>query len=329
MSEDTQVTDSVRSVADWSNQAIDRLIESGIEVDEASRSVQFMLEDLAGISRLKQQIDPQLILNTKTLKTLEIALERRESRTPLSHILGEWEFWGLPFIVNTHVLTPRPDTEVLVEEALSWLTIYTHIHHQQNAQRPHILFTKRDRDEGDIDPFISVLDVGTGTGCIGLSLAHEKPNLCVTLIDLSTEALSVAEHNLTTLSKRGDIQGRVSLLESDLLDAVKTSHVDLIVSNPPYIRECEMSSLMPEVTRHEPHLALIGGGLDGLALVKRLADEAYQRLKEHGALIVEVGWDQTEETAHILRESGFTEIWIRKDYAGHPRVVGGVKPAHK
>ena len=174
--------------------------------------------------------------------------------------------------------------------------------------------------------------MGCGSGCIGLSLAHEIPNAHITLIDISTAALQVAQYNKDALQSMNKLQGEITIVEGDLLSTYTNIHsnetrvrqVDLLVSNPPYIRPADMQHLMPEVKLYEPHLALQGEAQDGLGHVRDLVKQATCVLKIGAALMLEVGWDQTQQTLKILEQSGFKKCWIRKDYAGHPRVVAGI-----
>ena len=297
------------NLALWIQQASQSLQASGLNLEDSQRDLSFLIEDLADISRTSQQWAEEHVLSQSQLLVLNDALTQRVARKPVSHILGYWEFWGLPFIVNQDVLTPRPDTEVLVEEALQWL---------HNISKPFSTHS----------PPIRVIDVGCGSGCIGLSLAHEWPALHLTLIDLSMSALQVAQDNDQSLRQKNMIQSDVDYLQSDLLSEYLSSdapQVDLIVSNPPYIRSCDMKTLMPEVREYEPHLALEGRDQDGLGHVRLLTQQAMQVLRVDGALMIEVGWDQTQDCMHILQEYGFQSCRVRKDYAGHPRVVIGHK----
>jgi release factor glutamine methyltransferase len=215
-------------------------------------------------------------------------VRRRADREPLQYILGETEFWSLPFSVNPAVLIPRADTEVLVEEAL-----------------------KR------IDGCSSVLDVGTGSGAIAVALAHEKPEIKVTALDCSEDALEVARGN----ARRNGVVERVACLAGDL-NSLPPGPFDMIVSNPPYIPSRDWEQLMPEVRDHEPRLALDGGD-DGLEAYRRIAVQAVQLLTPGGWLLVEVGIGQAAVVGALFKAAGLTEVGQRDDYAGIPRVVTG------
>lgn len=304
------------SLAQWRERAQGRLCAVGVSVDEAQEELSRLLEDLGGYTRLAQLTRSDECLSQVALETLERALERRERREPLSHILGVWSFWGLEFFVDARVLTPRPDTEVLVEEALAWL----------NARLKHQEMEGDQGVKGDQGALTEVIDVCAGSGCVGLALLSERP-LKLTLSELSGEAFEVLRRNHTTLLQQGALKGKATLCQGDLLTPLP-AHVrpDLIVSNPPYICPTELSELMPEVRDYEPLLALDGGAEGGLELPQRLIEQAYERLTPGGALMIEVGWRQTEEVSARFKAQGFERVWVRRDYGGNPRVVGGVKP---
>lgn len=217
-------------------------------------------------------------------------VRRRAQREPVQYILGETEFWSLPFAVSPAVLVPRADTEVLVEEALARTAA---------ADR--------------------VLDVGTGSGAIAIALAHEKPHTLVTALDCSEAALEIARGN----ALRNGVAGRVTFLAGDLA-SLPPGPFEMVISNPPYIptRDCEQ--LMPEVRDYEPRLAL-DGGADGLRAYRHLATQAGQILIPGGWLLVEVGVGQAESVSDLFNAAGLVEICRRDDYSGIPRVVMGRK----
>lgn len=212
-------------------------------------------------------------------------LEKRCRRIPLEYITGETEFMGLPFTVNEYVLIPRQDTECLAEEAL---------HYTAGAD---------------------VLDLCTGSGCVGISLAKLGQCKSVMLSDFSAEALSVATENA---EKNGVL---VEIVRSDLFQALRGAF-DLIVSNPPYIPRAEIPALMPEVSRYEPVCAL-DGSEDGLLFYRRITKDAGSFLREDGRLMVEIGAGQGEAVMQLMHENGFREVKIKKDLAGLDRVVSG------
>ena len=217
-------------------------------------------------------------------------LKLRAERIPLQQIIGEQEFMGLSFAVNEHVLIPRQDTEILVEEAM-----------------------------GKAGAGMKILDMCTGSGCILLSLLKLVPGLSGVGADISPEALKVAEKNRERLSVKA------SFLEGNLFEKV-TGRFDMIVSNPPYIPSAVIPTLMEEVREHEPIGALDGSG-DGLAFYRRIVSDGWEYLKDGGWLLFEIGNDQAEAVTKLLEDAGFGEIYVRKDLAGLDRVAGGRKPS--
>ncbi len=216
-------------------------------------------------------------------------LERRAGGEPVSKIIGRRAFWEHDFIVTPDVLDPRPETEVLVRAALE-------------------------------HPFDTVLDLGTGSGCILLSLLAKRPKARGVGADLSKAALDVAARNADALG----VADRVTLIQSDWLSAV-TGQFDLIVSNPPYIAAAEMPDLSPEVRGHDPHMALTPGG-DGLAPYRVLAAECATHLTANGRLMLEIGWQQGPQVAQILAARGWQDIAVLPDLDGRDRVVSARKP---
>lgn len=214
-------------------------------------------------------------------------IEKRAVHIPLQHLTGEQNFMGLDFLVNEHVLIPRQDTEILVEEIM------------------------RDLHDG-----IRILDMCTGSGCILLSLLHYSNDCSGVGADVSEDALAVARQNADRLAEKQAV-----FIQSDLFEKVEGSF-DLIVSNPPYIRSQEIAGLMPEVREHEPHLALDGKD-DGLHFYREIIKGAMPHLKRGGQLFFEIGYDQGEAVQALLAANGYTEIAVVKDYAGLDRVVYG------
>ena len=222
-------------------------------------------------------------------------VSERASRRPLQHLVGTQAFWKQDFLVSPDVLIPRPETELLVEEALRFL-----------SGRDHPV----------------VVDVGTGTGCIALSLAAERADAEVHAVDLSPAALAVAAAN----AERLGLRPRVVFHLGDLLGPLQAlrGRVDLVASNPPYVDPADRESLAPEVRDHEPSLALFPLGEPYLAY-RRLAPDAYALLRPGGGLILEVGQGMDQEVAAIVEAAGFRVETIRKDLQGIPRTVVAVK----
>ncbi|MCR4723430.1 MAG: peptide chain release factor N(5)-glutamine methyltransferase [Eubacteriales bacterium] len=209
---------------------------------------------------------------------------------PVAYIIGEKDFYDRSFYVDERVLIPRPDTEVLVEEALK--------------------ATRSSKED------ISVLDLCCGSGAIGLTIAGNLPRAKVTLSDISPDALDVARIN----AARFGLTDKVRFTESDLFDGLSGERFDMILSNPPYISSDEMIALSPEITQWEPHSALYGGS-DGLSFYRSILSEAKEYLAQGGEMLLEIGESQGSEVTAIAEANGFSVIRIIKDLAGMDRVV--------
>ncbi len=214
-------------------------------------------------------------------------LLRRARHIPLQHITGVQEFMGLEFLVNGKVLIPRQDTEILVEEVMRHLTDQSRI-----------------------------LDVCTGSGCILFSLLHYSNGCTGVGVDLSPDALAVAEQNRDRLGVEG-----AKLIQSDLFEAVE-GKFDFIISNPPYIASGQIKELMEEVRLHEPIMAL-DGGEDGLVFYRKILEKGPAYLKRGGGMFLEIGYDQGEAVRELMERAGFCEVEVEQDYAGLDRVIHG------
>lgn len=225
----------------------------------------------------------------------EQAVDRRALREPLQYILGKQEFWGLDFMVTQDVLIPRPETELIIETALTLVP--------------------------NKDVRLTILDLCTGSGCIAVSLAKELASARIFASDKSEKALDVAREN----ARRHGVADRVRFLEGDLFGSLEEldlrGRVDIMVSNPPYVPSEEYSTLQPEVRDHEPRMALLAGQ-NGTEIHQRIIDEAPEFLRSEGALIMEMGMGQAEALEHMIRENGtFNKPDVLKDLAGIERVI--------
>ncbi len=269
----------------------ERFKEANIE--EYRSDAWILLSAASGLDRGRYILKEQEIMPDEERSRLEAFAEKRLQRIPVQHILGEQEFFGLPFYVNEHVLVPRQDTEVLVEKALEKLK------------------------DGD-----RILDLCTGSGCILISLLYEagQKGMKVTGsgLDLSEKALAVAEEN----AKRNTVIFCSEWIKSDMFEKADGKY-DMILSNPPYIPTAEIEKLMPEVKDHDPRMAL-DGDQDGLKFYRILARKAPAFLKEGGSLFLEIGAEQAGDVTALLGENAFKEIRVVKDLAGLDRVVCAV-----
>lgn len=261
------------------------LTEAGI--GEARLDAWYLLEYVSGISRASYYGDPEREMPGNIYEQYRCCIDRRRNRIPLQHITGEQEFMGLSFLVNEHVLIPRQDTEILVEEALRM-----------------------------VKPGMRILDLCTGSGCILVSLLKLCPGLAGEGMDISKEALAVARKNAERLGVKAEF------VCSDLLEHAREGY-DMIVSNPPYIRTAVIKELQEEVRLHDPMIAL-DGKEDGLHYYRRIIRDSVRVLKPGGSLLFETGHDQAGDVAELMRQQGYGEIQIKKDLAGLDRVVRGM-----
>ena len=269
-----------------------KLAEEGIE--EFSLDAWYLLEYVTGVSKAMYFAEPERAVSEENADRYIDCIRRRAAHIPLQHITGEQEFMGYPFCVNEHVLIPRQDTEILVEEAIQVMR-----------------------------PKMKVLDMCTGSGCIVLSIlkmCREKyymTDLQGIGADVSEEALKVARENGRRLGVP------VTWIQSDLFAKIpEEEKYDVIVSNPPYIETAVIDTLQEEVRLHDPYIAL-DGKEDGLYFYRRIISEAGKYLKTQGKLMFEIGCDQAEAVEELMKNAGYEQITVKKDLAGLDRVVYG------
>ena len=248
---------------------------------------ELLLSHGLGLSRLELYTQFDRPLTDQELAACRELVRRRGTREPVAYVIGHWGFRRLDLAVDARVLVPRPETEVVVDRCLQLLAELEHP---------------------------SVVDVGTGSGAIALAIKDERPDAVVTACDVSDDALAVAAANADRLGLE------VTLVRSDLLEAVDGGPFDLVVSNPPYVSEAEIDGLEPEVAVHEPRLATVAGD-DGMAVYRRLLPQAAQRLAGGGWLVLECGAGQAPALATELRALGYGDPAVDRDLAGIDRVV--------
>ena len=281
--------DRVWTVLELLRWTTDYFERNGIET--ARLDAEILLAHALASDRLRLYVDYEKPVLAEERDRFRALVQRRASeRVPVSLLLGEREFWSLPFRVSGDVLTPRPDTETLVEAALSKVA--------------------------DAESAVRILDLGTGSGAIALSLASELPHAEITATDLSEPALQIATENADHLHMRE----RIRFLAGDLFEPVASERFDLVVSNPPYVARDDEASLPPELS-HEPEMALFAGA-DGLDEIRRLVAEAGNHLSPGGWLLFELSPEQIETAELELTKAGFSEIERRFDLARLIRVVG-------
>lgn len=251
-----------------------------------------LLEEVLGIKYMQMLVNPDASVSSEAENRYKEMLEKRRQHYPLQYILGYAHFMDYTFIVNEHVLIPRNDTEVLVEAVDQLL----------NSKA----FESRS---------VSLLDLCCGSGCIGISLKLYHDNVNLALCDISKDALEVASRNLKKY------QLDAALLESDLFTNVKEQY-SIIVCNPPYIERDVIPTLMPEVKDYEPMQAL-DGGVSGLDFYQAILADVHQYLNRDGYLFFEIGYNQGQAVSGLMKNAGFCDVCVKKDYAGLDRIVYG------
>lgn len=272
---------ALRAVLDGARR---QLADSG--VDSAALDARLLLQHLTGLAHSDIIANPDLPVAHEQVRAFEHLLARRLRHEPVSRILGMREFYGRPFAVTGAVLDPRPDTETLIEAALR-----------------------------NLQPAARILDLGTGSGAIIVTLLAEAPQATGVAADLSPAALSVARCNAQRLS----VLPRLELVESDWFSAI-AGEFDMIVSNPPYIHSAGIAGLAPEVRNFDPHAAL-DGGTDGLDAFRAIAESASGFLLPGGHVLVEIGMGQEIAVSAIFTANGFLGLEHRRDLAGHVRCL--------
>lgn len=288
------------AVATSLNLAVDRLRDS---TDTPRLEAEVLLAHTLGSTRAFLYAHPEHSLHPDQLADYQMLVERRARGEPLPYLTGHIEFFGLDFAVDDRVLIPRPETEVLVEAALALirrLSPYpsTPIALPGSASRP------------------ALVDVGTGSGCIAITLAVYAPQARIYVVDVSPDALAVARAN----ARRHRVGTHITFLQSDLLTDLPEA-VDLIIANPPYIAREEWPDLLREVREYEPRLAL-DGGADGLERIRQLLSQAPDHLRPEGAVLLEIGATQGPSVTGLARQAfPDADITIHSDLAGRERVL--------
>lgn len=268
------------------------LAEAGVE--DSRLEVELLLRDCLGVSRSSLFLLHDQQVRLKLEQRFQELLSRRCCREPLQYILGSCEFWSLDFHVAPAVLIPRPETEFLLEHVFSTLGL--------------------DRNKSEL----KVLDLCTGSGVIGVVLAMEFDYAAVTAVDSSLDALAVARKNIA----HHGLEERINLVCADLLTGFRPNQVfDVIVTNPPYVKSCDLSGLEPEIREWEPEQAL-SGGETGMDVINRICGDAFHHLKPGGWLFMEIGADIGEQVEHVFAASErYEQVRVVQDWAGRPRVL--------
>ena len=258
-------------------------------------------EHYLNVPRIQLTLEPGLAITKPETDTFFKVLEDLKQQKPIQYILGETEFYGLPFKVNEHVLIPRPETEELVDLIIRSITASA------------------------VGKSVKILDIGTGSGCIAISLAKNLPKAEVYALDVSKEALAMAKEN----AKGNNVD--ITFIEASILEAsnwdlfFENTKFDVIVSNPPYVRELEKQEIQPNVLDNEPHLALFVEDNNPLIFYKAITDFAVKKLKTNGKLYFEINQYLGEETKQLLVDANFENVELLKDLNGNDRMLKGIK----
>ena len=268
-----------------------------------------LVDEYLDLQRIDITLNPDFKINNDILLVLNTALKRLKNEEPIQYIIGHTEFFGFPFLVDENILIPRPETEELVE----W-----------------ILLEAANLQSNEASKSLNILDIGTGSGCIPISLAKKLPTATVSAIDVSVGALKIAKKNAIVNNVK------IEFIEADIL---QTEHLnifadsstlcntnskkkfDIIASNPPYVRELEKVEIQNNVLQNEPHLALFVSDDNPLIFYDKIADLAKQHLTKEGLLFFEINQYLGQETAKMLTEKGFKNIELRKDMSGNQRMI--------
>jgi release factor glutamine methyltransferase len=302
-------------------------LNSGPHPDRARSDAELLLLHLLGKNKawLMTHLDRELAEDKAT--SFAGLIERRTKGEPIQHIIGETEFYRLPFRVTPDVLIPRPETEHLVERAAQLIPVFDNRTTRFfSFQRVRPATHNGEREQSRLDPHKAgwpprILDVGTGSGCIAISIAHDWTEAVITAIDLSTSALEVARFNAESLG----FADQIRFLQGDLLTSIAGEQFEIIVSNPPYVPTVDRESLSVEVRDYEPSLALFAGD-DGLEVYRSLIPSAFDALVPGGFLLLEIGYGQSPAIEELLSCSGFAQIEFTPDLQGIPRVACARRP---
>jgi len=277
---------------------IENILNEGINILQKNKIPNPQLDSEILLSNLIRKdkkhiiLNPKELLNSEQLDKFKSLIERRKKGEPIAYLINKKEFWKEEFFVNKDVLIPRPDTELIIEQVLK-------------------IYSK--------DEQLQVLDIGTGSGCILLSILKERPNFYGTGIDISKKSINVSKFN----AKQLNLMNRVKFFHSSV-DNFKIGKYDLIVSNPPYIELLNLKYLEKDVVSFEPKLAL-SGGLDGFSKIRKFINKADTLIKKNGKFILEIGFNQKNKVKKILKEEGFYVNKAIKDYGNNDRCIISTK----
>ena len=285
---------NIKKFRDYFNKTLKKIYPTS----EIDTFLFLLLEEYLNFKRIDVVLKSNFEISPEDLILLKSSTKLLEQEIPIQYILGKTEFYGFPFILNEHVLIPRPETEELItsilEKVLKTKTFHTNAKEKQ----------------------LKILDIGTGSGCIPISLKKSLPFAEITAIDVSNEALTIAKKN-TVLNKVD-----INLTQQDILNTTSLNQLyDVIVSNPPYVRESEKKEIKNNVLNNEPHMALFVKDNNPLVFYNKIAELAKNHLSENGTLFFEINQYLGKETVELIKLKGFNKIQLKKDIFGRDRII--------
>jgi len=285
---------NIKKFRDYFNKTLKKIYPTS----EIDTFLFLLLKEYLNFNRIDVVLKSNFEISPEDLILLKSSTKLLEQEIPIQYILGKTEFYGFPFILNEHVLIPRPETEELItsilEKVLKTKTFHTNAKEKQ----------------------LKILDIGTGSGCIPISLKKSLPFAEITAIDVSNEALTIAKKN-TVLNKVD-----INLTQQDILKTTSLNQLyDIIVSNPPYVRESEKKEIKNNVLNNEPHMALFVKDNNPLVFYNKIAELAKNHLSENGTLFFEINQYLGKETVELIKLKGFNKIQLKKDIFGRDRII--------
>ena len=285
---------TVKKFRDYFNNTLIKLYP----ISEIDTFLFLLLEEYLNFKRIDVVLKSNFEISPEDLILLKSSTKLLEQEIPIQYILGKTEFYGFPFILNEHVLIPRPETEELITSILEKV-LKTKIFHTNAKEKQ-----------------LKILDIGTGSGCIPISLKKSLQFAEITAIDVSNEALTIAKKN-TVLNKVD-----INLTQQDILKTTSLNQLyDIIVSNPPYVRESEKKEIKNNVLNNEPHMALFVKDNNPLVFYNKIAELAKNHLSENGTLFFEINQYLGKETVELIKLKGFNKIQLKKDIFGRDRII--------
>lgn len=297
------------------------------DAGEAESFFYLILEEKNQLKRIDLALNPDLTFSGEEIQLWNSILEQLKLEIPVQYLLGKTSFYGLDFEVNENVLIPRPETEELVE----WIIQSTKV--EVGSTKVEVGSTELEAGSGKLgvgSPMIKILDIGTGSGCIAVSLAKNIPNAQVFAIDVSEKALATAQKNAVINEVEVNFI-KTDILKTNDLEKLPTSNsplptkFDIIVSNPPYVRELEKQEIKKNVLDNEPHLALFVEDNDALVFYRKIAELAQKNLSPNGQLFFEINQYLGQEMVELLEKMSFKNIELRKDIYGNDRMMRGTR----